>query len=66
MSERRNDTDNLQGRTIYFDFLRVMATFAVVVLHVSAQKYYAVEVETWEWQIFNVYDSIVRWAVLFL
>ncbi len=63
MSSEGNLKDNFKDRTLYFDFLRVLATLAVVILHVSAQKYHKVGVDTWEWQVFNVYDSIVRWSV---
>lgn len=63
MNSRGQAAEKKQGRIVYFDFLRVIATFAVVVLHVSVQNYYAVEVKTWEWQTFNFYDSIVRWSV---
>ena len=51
------------NRTIYFDYLRVFATFAVIILHVSAQNWYSTDVNGYDWQIFNFYDSIVRWGV---
>lgn len=50
-------------RTAYFDYLRVFATFAVIVLHVSAQNWYSTDVNGQQWQIFNFFDSIVRWSV---
>lgn len=50
-------------REIYFDCLRIMATFAVMVLHIASQNWYAVETGTYEWKVFGFYDSIVRWAV---
>ena len=53
----------MNKRIIYFDYLRVFATFAVIIVHVSAQNWYVTNVNTLEWQIFNIYDSIVRWAV---
>lgn len=52
-----------QQRTVYFDYLRVLATFAVIILHVSAQNWYKTDVNSFEWQVFNFFDSIVRWAV---
>lgn len=51
------------SRTVYFDFLRIIAIFAVVVLHVSAKNFYGAKADTLEWQAFNFYDSIVRWGV---
>lgn len=56
-------TGQSRDRVMYFDFLRIIAICAVVVLHVSAQNYSSAEVDTLEWQAFNFYDSIVRWGV---
>lgn len=50
-------------RTIYFDYLRVFATLSVIILHVSSQNWYFVNVDSFEWKVFNLYDSIVRWGV---
>lgn len=50
-------------RTIYFDYLRVFATFAVMILHLSAQNWYGADVNGFAWHVFNIYDSLVRWAV---
>jgi len=50
-------------RTVYIDYLRVFATFAVIMLHVSATNWYSTDVNELTWQTFNFYDSIVRWAV---
>lgn len=52
-----------QARKEYCDYLRVFATFAVIVLHVSAQNWYTADVNGFAWQVFNVFDSIVRWCV---
>lgn len=54
---------NIPKRTIYFDYLRVFSTLAVMVLHVSAQNWHVADVNGVDWQIFNFYDSIVRWGV---
>lgn len=50
-------------RTVYFDYLRVFAIFAVMILHISAQNWYTTDVNSFEWQVFNFFDSIVRWGV---
>ncbi len=34
-----------------------------MVLHVSAQNWHIADVNGIEWQVFNFYDSIVRWGV---
>ena len=50
-------------RKTYCDYLRLIATFAVVVLHVSASNWYSTDVNGLQWQAFNFYDSVVRWGV---
>lgn len=50
-------------RTVYFDYLRVFAAFAVMILHISAQNWHTTDVNSFEWQVFNFFDSIVRWGV---
>lgn len=51
------------NRTVYFDYLRVLATFSVIILHVSAQNWDSTAVNGFAWQTFNFFDSIVRWCV---
>lgn len=53
----------MKERVIYFDYLRVLATMAVIFLHVAAQNWYDTDVNTLNWHVFNIYDSIVRWGV---
>ena len=50
-------------RLFYPDFLRVIAIFAVIFLHVATNKWSAFKPNTYEWQIFNFYDGLVRWCV---
>lgn len=50
-------------RVIYLDYLRVFATFAVIILHVAAQNWHNVDVSSFEWQVFNFYDSVFTWCV---
>ncbi len=50
-------------RIVYFDYLRILAAFSVVVLHISAQCWYFVGVSGTAFRVFNAYDSIVRWSV---
>ena len=52
------------GRILYFDFLRVFATLAVMIIHVASQNWwYGTSVPSFEWQTFNFFNSIVRWGV---
>ena len=56
-------TLKLNPRTPYYDYLRVLATFAVIILHVAAQNFKKVELGSFEWDVFNFTDSAVRWGV---
>lgn len=50
-------------RTAYFDYLRVLATVAVMLLHIAAQNWSVSNVNGYGWNVFNFFDSIVRWGV---
>lgn len=50
-------------RTVYYDYLRTFAMFAVVLLHTAASNWHSTDVNSFDWQVFNAYDSIVRWGV---
>ena len=51
------------SRTKYYDYLRVFATFSVIMLHLASQNWYDSDVNGLEWKIFHFYNSIVRWGV---
>lgn len=50
-------------RTVYFDYMRVFAVFAVIIIHLSAQNFYSTDVNGLAWQTFNFFSSIARWSV---
>jgi len=52
-----------EERIVYADILKIFATFSVILLHVSASKWNLVNIETFEWKVFNFYDSLVRFGV---
>ena len=52
-----------KNRKVYCDYLRIFAIFAVITLHVAAHNWYSTDVTSFEWSIFNFFDSIVRWGV---
>lgn len=52
-----------ENRVIYFDYLRLFAILAVIVLHVSCQNWENMNAKGFQWQTFNFFDSIVRWCV---
>ena len=51
------------GRIPYLDGLRVIATLAVVLLHVSAGYWGSEEITSSAWMTATFYDGIVRWCV---
>lgn len=53
----------MDSRTIYLDVLRVIATLSVVILHISAVHWYSTPVDGFTWQVYNIYDSAVRFCV---
>lgn len=48
---------------LYIDVLRVIACFSVIMLHVSAQTWYDVPVESRTFKISNSYDALFRFGV---
>lgn len=52
-----------ENRVLYLDYLRIISIIAVVILHVAGQKWYSVDFSSYQWQVFNVIDSAVRWSV---
>ena len=63
MSANLQNSITVKQRDVRLDILRILATFMVVMLHTSAQKWFSVPPSTFEWQVMNAYDSIVRCAV---
>lgn len=50
-------------RTAYLDYLRLLALFAVVIVHLSGQNWNSVGADTASWQAFNFYGGISRFCV---
>lgn len=48
---------------VYFDYLRITAIIAIVVLHSASQNWYAADITSPTWNAFNIYDSLMRWGV---
>lgn len=55
--------DKETSRIYYLDILRILATIAVIGIHVSAQGWYSEPIERDTWAIFSAWDAAVRWAV---
>lgn len=54
------DTKN---KTAYFQWLRLFAAAAVVLMHTAAQGFNTGAVESAEWTWYTLWDSLVRWPV---
>ena len=51
----------LTDRVVYFDYLRILATLAIVALHTCGKA--NVEIASTNWNVLNIYDSLTRWGV---
>jgi surface polysaccharide O-acyltransferase-like enzyme len=47
----------------YYYWIRIYSSFGVILIHVSAQNWYKTFRGQYEWEIFNFYNSIVRWSI---
>lgn len=54
---------HLTNREVYFDILRIISTFAVMILHIAGQNWSNTDIRSFEWNVFNFYNSVVRWGV---
>jgi len=51
------------SRVLYADILRIVATFAIVVLHTATSEWYGAPVQSDHWLGLNFYNTLVRWGV---
>jgi len=61
--ENQKELLTTNSRTIYYDYLRIFATLAVITLHVACREWHTCDVNELNWKIFNFYNAIVRWSV---
>lgn len=53
-----------QNQTVAsFQWLRLLAALAVVVMHTAGKRWMAISHESAEWTALTIYDSLVRWPV---
>lgn len=55
--------DELKDYYLYCDFLRVLATFSVMILHIAVQDRLYADIGSLRWYIANVWRNLVCWAV---
>ena len=55
----------MKKKIMYLDVARILATFAVIVIHVASSipNWTAFGFDTYEWNVFNVFAGCSRWAV---
>ncbi len=51
------------NRIVYCDVLKILASIAVVLIHVCSNWWYALAVKSKSWMVINIFDSLCRWAV---
>ena len=56
-------TGSTKKRNINIDCLRVFACFLVVTIHVSSQNWHSVNIHSFDWIIYTVFDTAARSAV---
>lgn len=52
-----------KNRVVYLDMIRIVATVAVVAIHVVSISWHKVKVDTPSWDLLNIIDSLCRWCV---
>lgn len=52
-----------KSRTLYLDYLRVIALLGTILLHTSVIDWQKYPVTSFNWQTFNFFDSCVRFCV---
>lgn len=50
-------------KIIWIEILRIIACFAVIVLHMGSQHFRDIPVDSFNWKVTNVYHGITRFAV---
>lgn len=62
-STERESLANKNKKLVYFDYLRVLAGLAVVLLHVACISSYNFDTRSWGWVVSKFYEGITEWAV---
>ena len=63
MEKKKELIKTTPKRIVYLDILKILATFGVITMHVAAIHWYTESPSSFNWKVFNFYDSIVRWVV---
>jgi surface polysaccharide O-acyltransferase-like enzyme len=63
LSPRAATNETGLNRTIYIDLLRIAAMFGVIMIHVAVTGWRDIPVDSYNWQIANMYHALARWTV---
>lgn len=50
-------------RIVYFDALRILASFFIIIIHVSSAYWEVQNIYSFEWQAMTLFNGISRWGV---
>lgn len=53
----------MKERVLYADILRVAATFLVITIHIISRDFDLYAIDSYQWQVLNLYDSFARMSV---
>ncbi|AEB30231.1 acyltransferase 3 [Carnobacterium sp. 17-4] len=53
----------MKERVLYADILRVAATFLVITIHIVSRDFELYAIDSYQWQVLNIYDSFARMSV---
>ena len=53
----------MKERVLYADILRVAATFLVITIHIASRDFGLYEMDSYQWQVLNIFDSFARMSV---
>lgn len=53
----------MKERVLYADILRVAATFLVITIHIASRDFGLYKMDSYQWQVLNVFDSFARMSV---
>ena len=62
ISVTKRDNEKTE-RVIYLDILRIAATFAVIMIHVTGLHWMSLDLYSSDWDIYNLFRGLSRWAV---
>lgn len=61
--EKHMNKASVKQRIEYFDYLRILATLSVIMIHVCTPYWFSTDVFSSDWLYLNLYESISRWSV---